>query len=507
MVKKVVVLVLAVATAFMSLWGFSSVYALTPLISPKPTGNGYQEYLHLIPVFKVKDSGEGVNTLEVSFYLKNDGDPVDLTFNTSQKFDYFIEGDGFSYHFADGKVFLQVITPLHIGKGQKVYLGSDTVKIKDGIYAFRAILMAGKKVEVRGKLKVENGKAVFISDKDVMSGIRLFADVSSFAVTDGDNVVFDVYLKNTLSTTVSIHSASLTVDILGGHGSYMAYTSAYDSGKSLKVIPFSGSLAPGESVKIATFVWDQSANVRTGMGGSAPTYTKTMGYQPTVGTRYLPYYIVMVKNTDIVLSVSGLDWTIPRASLRLTFPIYRQDEMKYENIPDWLHNYLEGIKGYIIPEAKSGIDMSMPATRRQVMFGVFLASGLKPISVYGYAFSDIRRYDYMESILEALKNYGIVKGYPDGSVKLSSNITRAETVALMIRTMENVFGAKFDLMRRACRVYKDVSGNEWYTKYVCYADWVGLISGYPDGTFKPQNNVKVSEFAKMLSIFKKAVGR
>lgn len=61
-------------------------------------------------------------------------------------------------------------------------------------------------------------------------------------------------------------------------------------------------------------------------------------------------------------------------------------------------------------------------------------------------------------------------------------------------------GAKYssisDDFNQSC--FKDISKDQWYTKSVCLAKSKGIIDGYPDGTFKPGSNVNYVEALKMV---------
>ena len=51
-------------------------------------------------------------------------------------------------------------------------------------------------------------------------------------------------------------------------------------------------------------------------------------------------------------------------------------------------------------------------------------------------------------------------------------------------------------------VYTDsTSISDWATQAIMWANAEGLINGYDDGSFKPQNNVTKEEFAQMLYQF------
>ena len=46
--------------------------------------------------------------------------------------------------------------------------------------------------------------------------------------------------------------------------------------------------------------------------------------------------------------------------------------------------------------------------------------------------------------------------------------------------------------------FPDVSLSQWYAKYICVAKAAGIVDGYPDGTFQPANNIKFTEAAKII---------
>jgi hypothetical protein len=94
-----------------------------------------------------------------------------------------------------------------------------------------------------------------------------------------------------------------------------------------------------------------------------------------------------------------------------------------------------------------------------------------------------------------LYNIGVISGYPDGEFKGERDVNRAEA-------------AKFLLTARFSDVedvgnsgqFSDVEAGQWYVKYVVTAADLGVISGYPNGTFMPANTVNTAEFLKMLTL-------
>lgn len=130
--------------------------------------------------------------------------------------------------------------------------------------------------------------------------------------------------------------------------------------------------------------------------------------------------------------------------------------------------------------------------------GLLLAgilSGLLPVSVLGQdnqAFSDLDSgaTPYVQAI-EYLRDAGVVEGYADGTFKPSASINRAEFVKILI-------GAYTDGELSGSNCFPDVR-EDWYAPYVCTAKKMGVIEGYPDGTFKPADPINFAEAAKIIA--------
>jgi polyhydroxybutyrate depolymerase len=111
------------------------------------------------------------------------------------------------------------------------------------------------------------------------------------------------------------------------------------------------------------------------------------------------------------------------------------------------------------------------------------------ISAAQVVFSDIQDSTYKTSI-DFLNKRGIISGYADGTFRPAQKINRAEILKIILEAT-----AKEDV-GNSLNCFKDVQA-EWYAKYICYAKDHGIISGYPDGTFKPSQNVTMVEALKM----------
>lgn len=78
----------------------------------------------------------------------------------------------------------------------------------------------------------------------------------------------------------------------------------------------------------------------------------------------------------------------------------------------------------------------------------------------------------------------IVKGYEDGSFKPNNPITRAEFATM---------ASQFDKLSGGSLNFTDVNTSHWAYSYIASAYNKGWISGYPDGSFKPEKSISREE--------------
>lgn len=106
---------------------------------------------------------------------------------------------------------------------------------------------------------------------------------------------------------------------------------------------------------------------------------------------------------------------------------------------------------------------------------------------------DIESHWAAENILY-LVNAGIVSGYPDGTIKPDSKITRAEMVTILIKaigfTTENKIETLFSDK-------KDIP--VWASEYISFAAMKNLIKGYDDNTFRPDRYINRCETAVIIT--------
>ena len=97
-------------------------------------------------------------------------------------------------------------------------------------------------------------------------------------------------------------------------------------------------------------------------------------------------------------------------------------------------------------------------------------------------------------------HYAYVVGYPDGTVRPMGNITRAEVATIFFRLLTDDSRAQFWATTNA---YSDVKSGDWFNNAVSTLSNAGIISGYPDGTFRPNAPITRAEMAKVVALFAK----
>jgi hypothetical protein len=87
-----------------------------------------------------------------------------------------------------------------------------------------------------------------------------------------------------------------------------------------------------------------------------------------------------------------------------------------------------------------------------------------------------------------------IQGYPDETIRPMGNLTRAEAATVFFRLLGGVTTPLYE-------DYSDVDTVDWFYEAVAAASAVGLVNGYPDGTFKPNATITRAELSKLLKAF------
>ena len=95
-------------------------------------------------------------------------------------------------------------------------------------------------------------------------------------------------------------------------------------------------------------------------------------------------------------------------------------------------------------------------------------------------------------------HYAYIVGYEDGTIRPNGHITRAEAATVFFRLLTDK-ARDANLTDRS--PYPDVSAGDWYNKAIATLSRMGILSGYEDGSFRPNATVTRAEFAAMAARF------
>jgi uncharacterized secreted protein with C-terminal beta-propeller domain len=128
----------------------------------------------------------------------------------------------------------------------------------------------------------------------------------------------------------------------------------------------------------------------------------------------------------------------------------------------------------------------------RIVLATMLSAQFASAAAASPRFADVPSGAQYATAIESLAASGIVQGQGSGTNFTPKNpINRAEFLAIVLRA--RAFSGE------GANCFPDVK-NEWFAPYICQAKDKEIIGGYPDGTFKPEQNVSFVEAAKILSL-------
>ena len=151
-------------------------------------------------------------------------------------------------------------------------------------------------------------------------------------------------------------------------------------------------------------------------------------------------------------------------------------------------------KGFVSGTSDTAFSPESNLTRDQAAALLVRAAAVARSACTDYAFADVE--PYARVYVQTAWENGYISGYPDGTFHGTANITRAEFATMLVRymaasgqTRESVGNLQFT----------DVpASGAWYSHNVYTLAEYGLVSGYPDGTFRPNGNITRAEAVAML---------
>ena len=262
---------------------------------------------------------------------------------------------------------------------------------------------------------------------------------------------------------------------------YTRSTSGGGGGSTGAAITANKTDAQGKALAGATFVLEDSrgreAYQATSNTSGTVRFTDVSSGTYTLLEKKAPEGYVL-SNETYTLTVSGSRVTMNGKSYSpVTFVNRKAAELNRTDHFAFLVGYTDGTFG---PER------NMTRAEVTTMFARLLTEQIEADKTYSNTFSDVPKGYWAANYIGYMQQFGIITGYSDGSFRPDAPVTRAEFAAI---------ASRFEKLTEGSKSFTDVSDTYWAARYINFAATRGWVTGYSDGTFKPENTITRAEVA------------
>ena len=262
---------------------------------------------------------------------------------------------------------------------------------------------------------------------------------------------------------------------------YTRSTSGGGGGSTGAAITANKTDAQGKALAGATFVLEDSrgreAYQATSNTSGTVRFTDVSSGTYTLLEKKAPEGYVL-SNETYTLTVSGSRVTMNgKAYSPVTFVNRKAAELNRTDHFAFLVGYTDGTFG---PER------NMTRAEVTTMFARLLTEQIEADKTYSSTFNDVPKGYWAANYIGYMQQFGIITGYSDGSFRPDAPVTRAEFAAI---------ASRFEKLTEGSKSFTDVPETYWAARYINFAATRGWVTGYSDGTFKPENTITRAEVA------------
>lgn len=137
---------------------------------------------------------------------------------------------------------------------------------------------------------------------------------------------------------------------------------------------------------------------------------------------------------------------------------------------------------------------------KKKLIGCIIVSGLIGFNIeplYANSYNDINNNFWAYNYINELSNEHIIAGYADNTYRPNAPVSRAEFATMIIKALE-----KENTQVTSRYNFRDIASNYWGDQNIQRAQKLGLVTGYPDGTFRPNDYITRTQ---VLAVFSKSV--
>lgn len=224
-------------------------------------------------------------------------------------------------------------------------------------------------------------------------------------------------------------------------------------------------------------------------GVNAGSYEMGLKSEQFKNTNALFKNVKFVIKADGVLTITPMDLTITAGSKDGIAPVTCNE---YENT--------DLAKGDVIESVKITGEQLEPGQSPNVASDAVIKNAKGEDVTKNYNIK------YVDGTLKAVEplnkedHFNYIVGYTDGTIRPNNNITRAEVAAIFFRLLTDE--ARSTFMTDDCS-FSDVAQGAWCRRSIATLTNAEIISGYTDGTFKPNAPITRAELATIIARFAK----
>jgi hypothetical protein len=172
--------------------------------------------------------------------------------------------------------------------------------------------------------------------------------------------------------------------------------------------------------------------------------------------------------------------------------------MMFSDLPDtqWAYSYISYLycRGVVSGFSDGTFRPNAGSTRGQFAKMIVLGFSWVPYDPLYPTFTDVAPGSTYYTYIESAHQHGVIGGYPDGHFRPNNPVTRAQ-VAKMV-----VLGRGWPLVTPTSPTFTDVPSSHWAFSFIETATSHGVVSGFDDGLFRPDQPVSRAQLAKMVAL-------
>ena len=301
--------------------------------------------------------------------------------------------------------------------------------------------------------------------------------------TDANEYRLAIYATKREESENGVHYADseASADKMTFINTYTRSSGSGDDGSSSASITVNKTDALGKPLAGASFVLKDSrgreAYQATSNASGIVRFTRVDSGTYTLLEKAAPEgYVTSDKTYE--LTVSGSRVTMNGKSYSpVTFVNRRAAELNRRDHYAFLVGYADGTFG---PEC------NMTRAEVTTMFARLLTEQIEADKTYSSTFNDVAKDCWAANYIGYMQQFGIVTGYTDGSFRPNAPVTRAEFAAI---------ASRFEKLTQGSASFTDVPDTHWAVRYINFAATRGWVTGYEDGSFKPEHSITRAEVA------------